>query len=212
MDDSLKDTRPSLPPLEGSELFEGGAAVEEKPSFGRALIRFFVEAFETLVLALILFVTINTVSARIRVDGRSMEPSFHHGEYVIVNKLAYRFGEVERGDVIVFPSPVTQGEDLIKRVIGLPGDRIEVHGGRVFVNGQALDEPYVMGPTSRDQPETEVPVGMVFVMGDNRNDSSDSRSWGPLPIGDILGQAVFVYWPLADFGSVTDVESVFAGQ
>jgi len=96
----------------------------------------------------------------------------------------------------VFPAPPNPDEDYIKRVIGLPGDEIQVLEGVVYVNSQALDEPYISAPPISDMRPTVVPEGQVFVMGDNRNVSSDSRSWGPLPVDDIVGKAIFVYWPL----------------
>jgi signal peptidase I len=156
---------------------------------------FLIETLETLVLAVVLFVGINVLTARIRVDGHSMEPSFRHNDYVIVWRLAYRLGEIERGDVVVFPYPNNPSEDYIKRVVGLPGDRVAIQEGRLYVNGVAIDEPYLAEPMWRNFPEVIVPEGSVFVMGDNRNDSSDSRRWGALAIEDILGKAVFVYWP-----------------
>ncbi|MDH5507151.1 MAG: signal peptidase I, partial [Anaerolineae bacterium] len=164
----------------------------------------FIEVIETLILALVLFIVINTVTARIRVDGSSMEPSFHHNDYVIVNKLSYRLGDFERGDVIIFPNPYNPDEDFIKRVVGLPGDVIQVVDGRLYVNGMMMDEPYLGEPMNKDMSEKVVPEGTLFVMGDNRNDSSDSRAWGPLEIENVLGKAVFVYWPFDGIGLVDD--------
>ena len=166
----------------------------------------FKETVETLLLAAVLFLVINALTARIRVDGPSMEPSFHHNNYVIVSKLSYKIGEIERGDVVVFPFPRNPEEDYIKRVIGLPGDTVEVFNGVVYVNEVPLEEPYIMAEPNRDLAPRVVAEGMVFVMGDNRNNSSDSRSWGPLPIEDVLGKGVFVYWPPEDFGVVEHFE------
>lgn len=166
------------------------------------LLRFLRETLETILLAVVLFLVINAISARIRVDGNSMEPSFHNGNYVIVNRMAYRWGEISRGDVIVFPSPENHDEDLIKRVIGLPGDRVRIQDGFLYVNDVRIDEPYIRAPMASDLREVRVPQGRVYVMGDNRNNSSDSRRWGPLDIEVILGKAVFVYWPVSDFGLV----------
>lgn len=177
-------------------------------SQGGGLRGFLIETIQTLVLALVLFGAINFLTARIRVEGHSMEPNFHHNNYVIVFRLAYQFNEIERGDVIVFPYPNNPSEDYIKRVVGLPGDRVAVQNGVLLVNGQAAYENYVAEPMRRDYPEILVPEGTVFVMGDNRNDSSDSRRWGPLPVGAILGKAVFVYWPVVDWHIVQDIPPV----
>ena len=177
--------------------------IEVKPAKWRV---FFREMFETLVLAVVLFVIINSLTARVRVDGPSMEPSYYHNNRVVVLKVAYIFGDIQRGDVIVFPAPPNPEEDYIKRVIGLPGDEVMVANGTVYVNNEALDEPYINAPPINSTRPVTVPEGMVFVMGDNRNVSSDSRSWGPLPIEDIIGKAVFVYWPFDRVGLVQHYE------
>lgn len=189
---------PSSPnPFEGHHI---EPLQEPRPSF---FWRFLSETVQTLALAAVLFLAINFVSARIRVDGQSMQPNFHDGDYVIVNRLAYRFGEIQRGDVIVFHSPLNGGqEDLIKRVIGLPGDRLKIENGVVFINGNPVLEDYVEEQPYGDMAEITVPEGTVFVMGDNRNDSSDSRSWDSLDIDNIIGKAVFRYWPFDDLGMV----------
>lgn len=177
--------------------------IEQQPSKWRQFLR---EMVETLALALILFVIINSLTARVRVDGPSMEPSYYHNNRVVVLKVAYLLGDIQRGDVIVFPAPPNPDEDYIKRVIGLPGDEVMVSNGSVYVNGELLEEPYINAPPINGMRPVDVPEGMVFVMGDNRNVSSDSRSWGPLPIEDIIGKAVFVYWPLDEIGLVEHYE------
>lgn len=169
------------------------------PSPARQIL---LEIIQTISLAILLFVAINFVSARIRVDGQSMQPTFQEGDYVVVNRLAYRFGEIDRGDVVVFPYPLDPQRDLIKRVIGLPGDRVWIANGIVYVNGTPLQEPYLAETPSGDLQERVIPEGFVFLLGDNRNDSSDSRSWGPLPVGQIIGRAVFRYWPIDALGVV----------
>ena len=166
------------------------APAEEKVNWGR----FVLDIIETLVLAVILFFGINAISARVRVDGFSMRPTLQDGEFVLVSKLNYEFGSVERGDIIVFVFPVDPKQELIKRVIGLPGDHIIVRDGTVSVNGQVLDEPYI-AETPRYSGEWDVSDGQLFVLGDNRNDSSDSHSWGLLPLGNVVGKAVVIYWP-----------------
>ena len=163
---------------------------EEKMNWGR----FALDIIETLVLAVILFLGINAVSARVRVDGFSMRPTLEDGEFVLVSKLNYQFGEVERGDIIVFHFPMDPEQELIKRVIGLPGDHIRVGEGAVSVNGQVLNEPYIAAAPAYTG-EWDVPDGHLFVLGDNRNDSSDSHSWGLLPAENVVGKAVVIYWP-----------------
>lgn len=159
--------------------------------------RFVLEIIQTILLALVLYLAIDTVVARVRVDKVSMEPTLQPGEFILVNKLAYRFAQIEHGDIIVFHYPLNPREDYIKRVIGLPGDTVTVRDGKVYVNQQELNEPYIAAPPAY-QGEWVVPEGNVFVLGDNRNQSSDSHSWGFVPIANVVGRAMVVYWPLDD--------------
>lgn len=156
--------------------------------------QFLLDLLETLVLAVVLYVGINAISARVRVDGFSMVPTLQDGEYVLVSKLSYKLGEPQHGDIIVFKYPGEPPQDLIKRVIGLPGDVVKVTGAEVFVNGKPLVEPYIAASPVY-QGEWEIPEGSLFVLGDNRNDSSDSHSWGLLPLGNVIGKAILIYWP-----------------
>ncbi len=169
---------------------------EEKRS---GLMRFVVDVVETLILSIILFAAINAVSARIRVDGASMEPTLQSGEFVIVNKLAYLFGSPATGDVIVFHFPRDPNQEYIKRIIGLPGDRVEIRGGEVFVNDQMLNEDYIAASPVYEA-VWDVPADSLFVLGDNRNNSSDSHNWGPVPIDYVIGKAAFIYWPPTEWG------------
>lgn len=173
--------------------------------------RFFVDLLETIVLAVVLFFAINTVSARVRVDGFSMVPTLQNGEYVLVNRLAYRNSLPERGDIIVFESPQVSDLDLIKRVIGLPGDTVRISGGQVWVNDQVLDEPYIAAAPVYNN-TWNVPEGNLFVLGDNRNDSSDSHAWGFLPIENVIGKAILIYWPIPEWNLIRHVESAAAIQ
>ena len=184
---------------------EPQAPAEEKIDFKR----FVMDLFETIGLALILFFAINAVSARVRVDGFSMMPTLHDGEFVLVNKLAYQTGSPTRGDIIVFRSVSTPDLDLIKRVIGLPGDKILIRGGRVIVNGQTLNEPYIAAAPNYDG-EWQVPSGYLFVLGDNRNDSSDSHVWGYLPIQNVIGKALLIYWPPPEWAMIDHVRIALA--
>jgi signal peptidase I len=175
--------------------------VEEEPDKQRGMLRFIFDVVETLVLSLILFAAVNFVTARIRVEGSSMLPSFQDGELVVVNKLAYSMGKPQRGDVIIFHYPRDPSMEYIKRIIGLSGDTVLVHDGKVFVNGQELKEPYINEPPDYEKLDV-VPPGMLFVLGDNRRHSSDSHEWGVLPVDLVIGKAVFVYWPPQDIGEV----------
>lgn len=171
--------------------------------------RFLLDLLETVGLAVVLFVGINTISARVRVDGFSMLPTLHDGEFVLVNKLAYQLGSPTRGDIIVFRSTTVRDLDLIKRVIGLPGDKISIHPGQVIVNGQALQEPYINAEPNYSG-EWQVPDGYLFVLGDNRNDSSDSHAWGFLPLGNVIGKAMLIYWPPPEWAMINHAQIAVA--
>ena len=155
----------------------------------------FIDTIETVLLALVLFLGINAVSARVRVENISMKPTLQPDEFVLINKIAYKIGKPAHGDVIVFHYPRDLTQDYIKRVIGLPGDTVTVSGGKVLVNGTALDEPYIAAsPTYTGT--WQVPSDSLFVLGDNRNYSSDSHIWGYVPLTEVVGKALVIYWPL----------------
>jgi len=161
--------------------------------------RFFLDVLETLLLSAVLFLAINALSARVRVDGFSMKPTLQDGEFVLVNRLSYLLGTPQRGDIIVFHFPLDPGsQDLIKRVIGLPGDVISVRSGVLSVNGQPLKEPYIAAAPLYTG-EWVIPQGELFVLGDNRNDSSDSHAWGMLPLKEVVGKAILIYWPFPEW-------------
>jgi len=180
--------------------------VLEKMNWGR----FALDIIETLVLAVVLFFGINAISARVRVDGFSMRPTLEDGEFVLVSKMSYRFGHVDRGDIIVFHFPMNPDEELIKRVIGLPGDHISVQSGILSVNGQVINEPYIAGTPSYSG-EWDVVDGKLFVLGDNRNNSNDSKDWGLLPLEKVVGKAVVIYWP-PPLWNVIEHTEIFAAQ
>jgi len=159
------------------------------------------EIVETLVLAAIIYAAVNLTTARRVVQGPSMLPTLETGQYLIVSRLAYRFGEPQRGDIVVFHPSTFPEEDVVKRIIGLPGETVSIHGQQVFINGQLLDEPYV-GVQNPSDGAWEVPEGYYFVMGDNRNNSLDSRTWGSLAADRIIGPAWLCYWPPSRWGIV----------
>lgn len=138
----------------------------------------------------------------VRVEGTSMLPQLEDQDRLFINKFAYHIGEIHRGDVVVFHYPYDQTKSYIKRVIALPGDRIRIEHGQVWLNGKPLKEPYVPAQyrDSRSMAEMVVPSGCYFMMGDHRSISSDSREFGPVDRSLIYGKAVFVYWPARDAG------------
>lgn len=155
------------------------------------------EIIETLLLTFFIFWLVNGLIGRYRIDGSSMNPTLYDGQYLIINNVSYMLDEPQRGDVIVFRHPQND-LNLIKRVVGLPGDHIEIRDQRVFVNDVPLDEPYIEAPPSYSG-SWDVPKEEFFVLGDNRNNSSDSHSWSFLPVENILGKAEVVYWPPSDW-------------
>jgi signal peptidase I len=179
------------------------AARKSRSSFWNALSWFRDLAFSVLI-AVVLIVFIYQP---VKVEGTSMTPTLTDQERIFINKFTYRFGlgNIERGDTVVFWYPLEPSKSYIKRVIGTPGDRVRIEDGQVFVNGRALVEDYVpkenFDPSSWNRgEEATVPEGEYFVLGDHRNSSSDSRTWGYVPRDNIYGKAVFVYWPLDKLG------------
>ncbi len=199
---------PSVTPMEGvsrdparTELIAGekGSGILGALSWVRDL------AFSILI-AVVLIVFIYQP---VKVEGTSMEPGLSDNERIFINKFTYKLnlGEVKRGDTVVFWYPRDTSKSYIKRVIGLPGDRVRIVDGQVYVNGAALNEDYVEErnrdlSTWQDGEEVTVPTNEYFVLGDHRNSSSDSRAWGFVPRANIYGKAVFVYWPLDRMGRV----------
>ncbi len=159
--------------------------------------RMLIDTIQTLVLAFILYFVIDSVVARVQVENISMLPTLHAGEFLLVNRLAYKQGEYKRGDIVIFHNPNNPSEDYIKRLIGIPGDVVDIQNGVVKVNGIALNEPY-LAETTNYEGLWEVPEGFLFVLGDNRNNSYDSHSWGYLPQQNIVGKAFVIYWPPDD--------------
>lgn len=178
------------------------AAQESNGSFIR-------EFLEIILIAGALFLVVNLVTARVRVESISMQPNLNEGEFVVVNRLAYRWDEPQRGDIIVFRFPGNQQKRYIKRVIGIEGDFISIQDGQVSINGLSLDEPYIAAAPTYEG-EWVVGSGSVFVLGDNRNNSNDSKNWGTLEEDAIIGKAILVYWPPTEIGLIPHFE-VYAG-
>ena len=211
-----------------SVLPEEYEAIEQGKETGRSKRRWVIttrEILETALLALLIFLTVRASFQNFRVEGSSMVPSLETGQFLIVNKLAYAtidlsifdwvpfydagedsahhiFGSPGRGDVVVFQAPQNPQQDFIKRIIGVPGDVMEIKGGGVVLNGEPLLESYIRGETGncRDPCLWTVPEGHYFVLGDNRTGSSDSRVFGFVPEENIVGKTLFSYWPLGEAG------------
>ena len=177
-----------LPTLPGQE--ETGSR-----SAWRSALAILREVVETVVLTLIIFFLIRTVVQNFRIEGTSMEPNLHDGQYLVINKIVYRLHPPQRGDIIVFRFPRDPQRDFIKRVIGLPDESVEVRAGRVFINGTALDEPYSPAMSTYSWGPKTLGEDEYFVLGDNRSNSSDSHNWGMLPRENIIGKAWLSYWP-----------------
>lgn len=150
------------------------------------------------------FMIITFVYQPVRVEGTSMQPELRDQDRLFINKFAYHFENISRGDVVVFHYPLDPSKSYIKRVIALPGDTLRIHVGRVYVNGRRIAEPYVppLYQDERSEPLMVIPPHEYFVMGDHRSISSDSRDFGPVDRDLIYGKAAFVYWPADNMGVV----------
>ncbi len=193
-------------PLPGSSAIEPPAGPPCAPHGTARALHWFRDLLFSVVIAVILIVFIYQP---VKVEGTSMAPALKDQERIFINKFTYRFGlgDIQRGDTVVFWYPRDPSKSYIKRIIGIPGDRVHIDAGAVFVNGQALKEDYVTDHDGISWPsfpnsDTEdlVPAGKYFVLGDNRAYSSDSRSWGFVPRENIYGKAVFAYWPPTRMG------------
>lgn len=169
------------------------------------------EILETLILIALVYTLVNLATVRFYIEGPSMQPNFWAGQFLIVSRVHYLLAQPERGDIVVFdpPGDDAQPDDplLIKRLIGLPGDHVEVRDGTVLVNGEALNEPYLhdLDASVRCSEHCDEMLGpdQYFLMGDNRNNSRDSRVFGPVELHRIVGEAIIRYWPPSDWGIVT---------
>lgn len=184
----------------------------------KSLSSFFLDMIETIVIGLSIFLVVYLFFMQPhQVNGQSMVPSFQSGEYVLTDKVSYRMGDPQQGDVIVFHAPEAAncpegtGCDFIKRVLAVPGDTVEVKDNGIWVNGARLNEPYIpesfqtlAGMFTKDRMIT-LGTNEYFVSGDNRPYSSDSRAWGPITKNDIVGKAFFRYWPLDKAGLIEKI-------
>ncbi|MFZ5919120.1 MAG: signal peptidase I [Chloroflexota bacterium] len=193
MDETFIAAQTEVPPPENNP--------PQQPSLARAAIRWLREALETILPAIAIAILINLFLAQpTRVHGQSMEPNLHTDQRLVVEKITYHLHGPRRGDIVVFALPEQSEEMLIKRVIGLPGETVEIHDGQVFIDGVPLNEPYLTQDTRGRYGPVTVPPLHVFVLGDNRSFSNDSRAFDTVPIANIVGRAWLSYWPMEALG------------
>lgn len=213
--------------VEGSPEPEAGAAEREAPKQGSRARSLLAEILQTVLLTLLIFMAVRAVVQNYEVDGISMEPTLQTGQRLLVNRMAYLrvegwpldlatraglydggqdrvypFGRPQRGDIIVFTQPLPPYRDLVKRVIAVPGDTVQIERGRVYLNGNLLEEDYIRALPTYSVARQEVPEGKYFVLGDNRSNSSDSHIWGLVPEANIIGRVWLSYWPPSRWGAI----------
>ncbi|MBA4180842.1 MAG: signal peptidase I, partial [Anaerolinea sp.] len=223
------DGWPAVPPEDATDV----PASPRRSSRGRRFIR---ELVETSVLAILVFLSVRATFGTYSVEGRSMDPTLENGEFLLVNRLQYAklefgrlgsmlpfvgdedgtryiFGAPARGDVVILKDPRNPIEkDLVKRIIGLPGDVVEISDGHVYVNGRLLDEPYILGDWDGSKSKVVIPSGQYYVLGDNRRNSSDSRFFGLVPERLIEGRVLGSPWPPSKFGTNLGVRPTLADE
>jgi signal peptidase I len=207
----------------GTSLEPPADGVAPAPTAKRRSRSFIREIVETAILTLVIFLAVRAMVLNFKVDGLSMAPTLQHGQYLLVNRAVYfnldaklvhrvlpqapatadrvyLFHPPARGDIVVLWPPSSSDRPYIKRVIGLPGETVAIRGGVVTVNGVPLDEPYIKAPAAYTMAPRVIGAGEYFVLGDNRNNSSDSHLFGTVPADHIVGQAWLSYWPISQFG------------
>lgn len=217
----------------------GGASATLQMGRGESVVALLREMLETVIFALLVFLVVQAVSRNYKVQSISMQPNLYEGQYVVVNRVVYVDGELietlkkaldrfplgarvinsmfhapQRGDVLVFVPVSNTKPDLIKRVIGIAGDKVELRQGTLYINDQPINEPYIRAAPGQNYGPVVVGEGQLFVMGDNRGNSSDSRVFGMLPMSHVVGQAWLRYWPPRDWGLIRhyDLAAQLAGS
>lgn len=220
IDQSIPNVVVAQPPPPPPEEKKETAATETEedtashsPSIFGKISNFFMDFLETIVVALSIFVVVYLFLVQPHeVKGSSMEPSFQNNDYILTDKISLKLHEPTRGDVVIFKAPKNPDVDYIKRVIGLPGEKVKVQNGSVYINNMKLNESYLKDLTNlfpgsflQEGIEIAVPEGEFFVMGDNRPHSSDSREFGPIPQSLIIGKAILRYWPIIKLGLIPNI-------
>ncbi|MDO8619078.1 MAG: signal peptidase I [Candidatus Daviesbacteria bacterium] len=199
----------NVPPAQSEpDLWGSGYDSTQQKSFFANLRGHFIDFIQTFVVFAAIFALIYLFIAQPhKVSGLSMYPTFHDADYILTDKLSYRFGTPKHGDVIVLKNPQDEAQDFIKRIIALPGDTVTVQNNMVLVNNQPINEYYLppntqthAGAYLTEGTQVTAGSGQFYVMGDNRGHSSDSREWGPVPKKDIIGKVFLKYWPPESFG------------
>lgn len=183
---------------------------EERKSFFENIGSHLIDFIQTLVVFGAIFALIYLFVAQPhKVSGNSMIPTFHNGDYILTDKISYRLGKPQKGDIIVLKNPRDETQDFIKRIIALPTDTIKVEANSIYLNGELLKEPYLppgiltrAGSFLTEGVEVKTGPNQYFVLGDNRPHSSDSREWGAVTKEEIVGKTFFRYWPPGDFGLI----------
>lgn len=173
-------------------------AADKRGGFKAALF----DVLETLLLTIVIYAVLSTFIGRYKVLSVSMKPTLHEGEYLLISKQTHKIWPLKRGDIIVFRYPRNLEKNYIKRLIGLPGETVELRGGKLYIDGELTPEPWLVSESRGPTGKWQLGEDEYFVMGDNRSNSSDSRTWGPIHSAHIIGKAIFRYWPPQAFGPI----------
>jgi signal peptidase I len=177
----------------------------------RRLGQFFLDVIQVIIFSFAIFTFVYLLVLQPhKIKGASMSPNYPDGEYLLTDKVTYRFQEPKRGDIIVFEAPTNEGQEFIKRILATPGEEVSIRNGKVYINGRELQEPYIAegvetssGSFLEEGETTVVPTDQYIVLGDNRPHSSDSRAWGFVPKEKITGRAWLIYWPIDQAGTIS---------
>jgi len=183
---------------DGQDAEEGPSRQLRRSGFKAALL----DVLETLLLTIVIYAVLSTFIGRFKVLSVSMEPTLYEGQYLLISKQTHKIWPLKRGDIVVFQFPRNPTKNYIKRLIGLPGENVELRSGQLYINGELMPEPWLVKSMRSYSGQWQLGEDEYFVMGDNRNNSSDSRAWGAISSQHIIGKALFCYWPVECWGLV----------
>ena len=205
-------TETAWPPFPSEQESEAGSEVRRDDGSGETLVptrsrrtgvkSFLLDMLETLLLTIVIYAVLSTFIGRFKVLSVSMEPTLHEGQYLLISKQTHKIWPLRRGDVIVFQFPRNLEKNYIKRLVGLPGETVELRNGKLYINGELTPEPWLSKEIRTSSGKWHVGEDEYFVMGDNRNNSSDSRAWGAVSKKLVIGKALLCYWPVERWGIV----------